>query len=184
MPQAARRRDRGRRTVAFAIRCFAAALFVASLAPAGAASAHHACDFYRQLERRCGCAGAENYFGSYGARHCERFMHAAGWSAAGLRWRDRTLACLKSELTRFVANTRGCGCAQVKAFAFASHARCYTAQPASACRLPLSDIRRIYGLVDAADLFDPLGMGQTLAITFACVRQNGDAGARPDSPVP
>ena len=109
----------------------------------------------------------------------------AGWSPAGLRWRDRTLACLKGELSGFLARSRGgCGCADVKAFAFASHARCYTAQPASACRLPLADIARIYSLVDASDLFDPLGMRQTLAITFACVWQNGNAEARPDSAGP
>jgi hypothetical protein len=56
--------------------------------------------------------------------------------------------------------------------------------PTSACRLPLSDIARIYSLVDASNLFDPLGLRQTLAITFACVRQNGDAGARPDGAGP
>ena len=68
----------------------------------------------------------------------------------------------------------------MKAFAFSSHARCYTAQPASACRLPLADIARIYSLVDASDLFDPLGLRQTLAITLACVWQNGNAGAVPE----
>ena len=35
--------------------------------------------------------------------------------------------------------------------------------------------------VDASDLFDPLGIRQTLVITFACVRQNRDAGARLDA---
>ncbi len=159
--------------------CLAILLSVATLlGTAHAAPAPRACDLYRQLERRCHCPAADNYFGNYGRKYCERFMQA-GWSPAGLRWRDRTLACLKGELTRFLAHARGCGCADVKAFAFASHARCYTAQPASACRLPLSDIARIYSLVDAADLFDPLGMRQTLAITFACVWQNGDAGAMP-----
>jgi hypothetical protein len=152
------------------------------LGTAHAAPAPHACDLYRALEQRCHCPPADNYFGSYGRKYCERFMASTGWSAAGLRWRDRTAACLTGELTRFLAHARGCGCADVKAFAFESHARCYTAQPASACRLPLADIARIYGLVDAGDLFDPLGMRQTLAITFACVRQNGDAGARPDGP--
>ena len=144
-----------------------------------AQAAPRACELYRQLERRCDCP-ANNYFGSYGRKYCERFMLSAGWSPAGLRWRDRTAACLTAELTRFLPRARGCGCADVKAFAFESHARCYTAQPASACKLPLSDIARIYSLVDAADLFDPLGMRQTLAITFACVRQNGDAGAVPE----
>jgi hypothetical protein len=156
----------------------AVALFTATLSvPADAAP--RACDLYRQLERRCHCP-ANNYFADYGRKYCERFMQSAGWSAAGLRWRDRAAACLKGELTRFVAQARGCSCAEVKAFAFESHARCYTAQPASACRLPLSDIAHIYSLVDASDLFDPLGMRQSLAITLTCAWQNGNAGAVPD----
>lgn len=180
MPQAARRGGRRR---GLAIRLPAVALFAAMLAGAAqAASVHRACDLYRQLERRCGCHGADDYFGSYGVKYCERFMRSSGWSPAGLRWRDRTLVCLKGELARFLAHTRGCGCADVKVFAFGSHVRCYAAMPASACRLPLSDIRRIYNLVDAADLFDPLGVRQTLAITFACAWQNRDAGAWPDAP--
>ena len=140
----------------------------------------HACDLYRELDRRCGCA--DNYFGGYGEKYCERFMRAGGWSAAGLRWRGQTLACLKDELRHFLTRAQGCSCATVKSFAFDSHARCYTRQPASVCRLPLSDIAHIYALVDAADLIAPLGSRQTLAITLACVWQNGDAGARPDGP--
>ena len=179
MPQAARRRGRAvAATVTLTV-----ALFAAMLA-APAQSAPRACDLYRQLERRCHCPAADNYFGNYGRKYCERFMQSPGWSPAGLRWRDRTLACLKGELSGFLAHARNCGCADVKAFAFSSHARCYTAQPASACRLPLSDIARIYSLVDASDLFDPLGMRQTLAITFACVWQNGNAGARPEGAGP
>ena len=176
MPQASRRGGRGHLTAA--VRCLIVMLFAAW---AGAAqAAPRACDIYRALERRCGCAAGDNYFGNYGRKYCERFMQSAGWSPAGLRWRDRAAACLRTELTGFLAHARGCGCADVKAFAFASHARCYTAQPASACRLPLSDIARIYRFVDAADLFDPAGLRQSLAIAFACVRQNGNAGARGD----
>lgn len=154
--------------------CWLAAL----IAPAQAAP--RTCDLYRQLERRCHCPAADNYVANYGRKYCERFMASAGWSPAGLRWRDRAAACLAGELRGFLAHARSCACADVKAFAFASHARCYTAQPASACKLPLSDIARIYRLVDASDLFDPLGMRQSLAITLTCAWQNGDAGARPD----
>jgi hypothetical protein len=150
-------------------------------APAGAARTQ-ACDLYRALDRRCGCAGADNYFGGYGVKYCERFMRSTGWSPAGLRWRAQTLACLKQELRHFLARGQGCDCTRVNAFAFDSHARCYTRQQTSVCRLPLSDIAHIYALVDAADLIAPQASRQTLAITLACVRQNGDAGARPDGP--
>jgi len=147
---------------------------------AAQAGPHHACDLYRQLDRRCGCTGAEHYFLQYGAKYCERFLETQGWSAVGLRWRDRTLACLKGELSRHLA--RSCDCAGVRALAFESHARCYTQLPLSVCRLPLSDVARIYRIVDAADLVDPLGARQVLGITLACVWQNRNAGARPELP--
>lgn len=182
MPQAARRRDGERRELKRAI----AGLVALAAALTSAASAQtaplHACDLYRTLDRRCGCAGSDNYFRGYGEKYCERFMRSTGWSAAGLRWRARTLACLQGELRSFLGRAHGCDCASVKAFAFDSHARCYTRQPASVCRLPLSDLARIYALVDMGDLLAPLGSRQTLAITLACVWQNGDATARPEGP--
>jgi hypothetical protein len=187
MPQAARHRDGGLLTGA-AIRGLVAAILTATLAANSAQArpaASRACDLYRQLDRRCGCTGT-NYFRDYGEKYCERFVRAAGWSPAGLRWRARTLTCLQNDLRQFLARQifarqgEGCGCAEVKTFAFESHARCYTQLPASVCRLPLADISRIYALVDGADLIDPSGSRQTLAITLACVWQNRNAGARPD----
>jgi hypothetical protein len=157
-----------------------AAALAASLAPAQALTASRACDLYRQLDRRCGCTGT-NYFRDYGEKYCERFVRSTGWSPAGMRWRARTLLCLQHDLRQFLARAAdGCNCAAVQAFAFESHARCYTQLPASVCRLPLSDIGRIYQLVDGIDLIAPLGSRQTLAITLSCVWQNGSAGARPD----
>src|SRR5882724_811390 len=168
MPQAARRRDGAashlkRNPIDFVAAALAAAFVStsvvvstsAAVAAPVAAERSHACDLYRVLDRRCGCAAADNYFGGYGEKYCERFMRSGGWSAAGLRWRAQTLACLKDELRHFLAGAPGCRCATVKTFAFDSHARCYTRQPASVCRLPLSDIARIYALVDGADLIAP-----------------------------
>jgi hypothetical protein len=189
MPQAARRRDGAasllkRIPISRAAAVLAAAVVWVSAAEAAGtrAAPAHACDLYRELDRRCGCAGADDYFRGYGEKYCERFMRSTGWSAAGLRWRAQTLACLKDDLRHFLKRASGCSCASVKAFAFDSHARCYTRKPSSVCRLPLSDIAHIYALVDAPDLIAPLGSRQTLAITLACVWQNGDAGARPDLP--
>jgi hypothetical protein len=142
------------------------------------------CAFYRALDKRCGCAGADHYFLQYGERYCTRFMRAV-WSPAGVRWRDRTLACLRDELRRHVAASHGrCDCAAIKSFAFDSYARCYTQQAASVCRLPLADLARIYALIDPGDLLDPAGSRQVLAVALSCVRQNGNAGARPDNPTP
>jgi hypothetical protein len=187
MPQAARRGAGARSHVKRAPSWLAAAaLAVAVIGAPAAASAQTArtaaCDLYRALDRRCGCS-ADDYLRGYGEKYCERFMRATGWSPAGLRWRNQTLVCLTNELRQFLARRQGCDCAAVKTFAFDSHARCYTRQPSSVCRLPLSDIARIYALVDAADLIAPLGSRQALAITLACVWQNGHAGARPEGPL-
>jgi hypothetical protein len=188
MPQAARHRDGGLLSGAAVL---VAAILTATLTPAsapaqGRPATSRACDLYRQLDRRCGCTGT-NYFRDYGEKYCERFVRAAGWSPAGMRWRARTLTCLQNDLRQFLARRifgrqgEGCGSAEVKTFAFESHARCYTQLPASVCRLPLTDISLIYALVDGADLIDPVGSRQTLAITLACAWQNGNAGARPDA---
>lgn len=193
MPQAARRGDRRRiggrasaPNLRWGIICglIVAALVAISLEPARAQSPtlHRACDLYRQLDRRCACARADNYFRDYGQKYCERFLASTGWSRAGLQWRDRTLTCLKNELRRHVTRARGCDCAAIRAFAFESHARCYTQRAESVCRLPLSDLGRINRIVDAADAI--YGSPQTLAITLACVWQNGNAEARPDRPGP
>jgi hypothetical protein len=116
---------------------------------ASAQATHDACVVYRQLDRQCHCAGADHYFLSYGEKYCERFMRTSGWSPAGVRWRDRTMACLARELRTHVGQRRhGCDCATIKSFAFESHARCYTQQPFSACKLPLADLALIYRAID------------------------------------
>jgi hypothetical protein len=158
-----------------------AVLLTAGAADARFARAPSSCGLYAQLDRRCGCAGADDYLLGYGRKYCERVLRSAGWSAAGLRWRDRTLSCLKAELAHELAtSSRACDCAKIRAFAFDSHVRCYTAKPASVCALPLSDIRKIYQIIDARDLVGPAGVKQMLGVTLSCVWQNGNAGARPD----
>jgi hypothetical protein len=37
------------------------------------------CDVYSQLERRCHCGSAENYFLGYGRKYCERSLAETGW---------------------------------------------------------------------------------------------------------
>src|SRR5437660_854930 len=103
MPQAARHRDGERShlkriSVACLVAACAAALSWAAAAAPAKTTQLHACDLYRALDRRCGCAGSENYLSGYGEKYCERFMRATGWSPAGLRWRAQTLACLQGEL--------------------------------------------------------------------------------------
>ena len=40
----------------------------------------------------------------------------------------------------------------------------------------------IYRTLDMADLLDPDSSGQALGITLSCIRENGNAEARPDLP--
>jgi len=168
----------------FAVSAVLVAALACSGAQAGAIRAPaSACHLYAELDRRCGCGGSENYFLNYGQRYCERVLHATGWSPAGLRWRDHALSCLKNELARELGKSpRQCDCARIRAFAFDSHVRCYTLKPASVCALPPSDVRKIYQIIDTADLIEPLGVRQVLGVALSCVWQNGNAGARPDDP--
>jgi hypothetical protein len=130
------------------------------------------CNVYNELNRSCDCAGQDNYLLSYGRKYCERFLNATGWSPAGSQWRDRTLTCLQNALVQHLATTsRTCDCKRIKEFAFETHIRCYTQQAASVCRLPLSDLSKIYGIIDAADLLDPDGIRQLLNIARACIAQ-------------
>jgi len=158
--------------------------FVAATSNASAQATNGACAVYRQFDRQCHCAGADHYFLNYGRKYCERFMRTTGWSPAGARWRDRTMACLSRELRAHITRRRqGCDCATIKAFAFESHARCYTHRPLSACALPLSDVALIYRAVDAADLLAPEGLRQAIGIMLSCIWQNGNAQGRSDIPM-
>ena len=193
MPQAARcgdvrrgviidcRKGRHTRTLIIGFLSFA---FVGAASNVSAQATHHACAVYRQFDRQCHCAGADHYFLSYGEKYCERFMRTTGWSQAGARWRDRTMACLARELRAHIGQRRqGCDCPTIKPSAFESHARCYTHQPSLACKLPLSDIALICRVVDAGDLLGPEGSHQALGITLSCIWQNGNAQARPEIPM-
>lgn len=131
------------------------------------------CDVYSQFERRCHCADAGNYFLAYGRKYCERALAEAGWSQAGTLWRNRTLLCLQRALYEAIPKHRAqrCDCQQIKRFAFETHVRCYTQQPTSVCRLPLSDWLTAYRVIDANDLLSEDGTRQILAITQTCLGQ-------------
>ena len=64
-----------------------------------------------------------------------------------------------------------------------SRARCRTRKPASG-RLALSDLGRIDRIVDRADVIGRYASRPRLAITLACVWQNGNAEARPTALAP
>ena len=131
------------------------------------------CELYDKLAERCTCKGSDDYLLGYGRKYCERFLHSTDWSAAGTKWRDSTLVCLQRSLLRALAHTRqrACDCEKIRNIAWQTHARCYTQPLTSVCRLPLSDLRKIYGIVDASDLLAPSGISQIFAIAGVCIRQ-------------
>jgi hypothetical protein len=131
------------------------------------------CDFYDQLDKQCGCREADQYFVSYGRRYCERFLNSTGWTAAGNKWRDRTLVCLQDTLARGIMRTNGgaCDCKRAKDIAWQTHVQCYTQSSASVCKLPVSDLARIYGIIDVWDLLSPYGISQFFSIAKACLQR-------------
>jgi len=131
------------------------------------------CALYDRLDRQCGCKGTDEYFVSYGRRYCQRFLRSSGWTSAGTRWRDQTLVCLQQSLSRAMHQDAAhvCSCQNTRDIAWQSHVRCYTQASASVCRLPLSDLLKIYSIIDAADLLNPFGFSQVLAIANTCLTQ-------------
>jgi hypothetical protein len=131
------------------------------------------CNAYDDFERRCHCAGAENYFLGYGRKYCQRSLAETGWSAAGTLWRNRTLLCLQRALHDAMPRHRAqrCDCQQIKRFAFETHVRCYTQLPTSICLLPMSDWLIAYRIIDAGDLLSDDGTRQIFAITQTCLGQ-------------
>jgi hypothetical protein len=126
------------------------------------------CAPYDQLERQCRCRGSDGYLVAYGRRYCDRSLHATGWTPAGERWRDQTLVCLQRSLAREISRHGRCDCANVREIAWKSHVQCYTQAAASVCSLPLSDLLKIYAIIDSLDLLSPYGFSQMLAIMNVC----------------
>ena len=131
------------------------------------------CAFYNRLEQQCNCNGTDGYFIAYGLRYCERFLKSTGWTPAGTKWRDQTLICLQQSLSPALPQgpSAACDCQNARNIAWQTHVRCYTEASASVCRLPLSDLLKIYSIIDAPDLLSPYGFSQVLAIAKTCLRE-------------
>ncbi|MFB6451227.1 hypothetical protein [Bradyrhizobium tunisiense] len=146
-----------------------------------ASTPHPSCGVYQTcFEATCKCEKSQYpYFISYGKKYCERFLASTSWTAAGAKWRDKTLLCLQERIVPVLPDSPGwCDCKSLKATAFQIHVACYTQPGTSVCDLGKSDWWTILKIVDARDLFvDPDGRAQMLAVAKIC------AGNRPDGPV-
>ena len=118
-------------------------------------SARPSCNVYdRCFERMCRCEQtADRYFISYGKKYCQRFLESIELSAAGRRWRDKTLVCLQESIVPHLPSNAGqCNCGELKTIAFQAHVACYTQPDASICDLGLDDWLKIRAIIDDEDL--------------------------------
>jgi hypothetical protein len=118
-------------------------------------SAKPSCAVYSDcFERTCNCeATPDRYFISYGQKYCQRFLGTDRLSAAGNRWREKTLVCLQEKIVPHLPTNSGkCDCGSLKRLAIASHVECYTQPGASICDLGPEDWKEIYNIVDREDM--------------------------------
>jgi hypothetical protein len=59
----------------------------------------------------------------------------------------------------------------MKNFAFQTHVKCYTQESASVCRLPISDLGKIFSIIDLEDLVSFDGLSQIIGILNICIKQ-------------
>jgi hypothetical protein len=151
----------------------AAWLLLGGAAEAATSRPALSCGLYERLNRSCGCNGTDGYLTGFGLRYCNRFLNATGWTPAGARWRDQTLTCLQQALIRKLPRlpNGACDCEKLREAAWQTHVECYTQPSASFCELPLSDIRKIYDIIDLGDLLSHHGASQFFAIAGACMQR-------------
>ena len=139
------------------------------------------CSVYTQcFAKYCPCSGDTEYFETYGAKYCQRFLDNANFSAEGKKWREKTLICLQETIVpRLDISTHPvCNCGTMKKFAFDSHVACYTQKDASICALPMADVNEIRKVVDIADTFSSEGWKQMAAVARICEVTAPDDGRR------
>lgn len=158
--------------------CFSLTATTAFGQPACRTEDSNSCDVYTKcIEENCRCNATQwKYPASFGHKYCVRFSGESRFSQLGKQWRDKTLACLKEEISRAYVNNQGppCNCERIHKAAIASHTKCYTSAP-SFCLLSDDDIRRIARIVDAAD-FALLGASGAVEVAdtwFQCFLQVG-----------
>lgn len=112
------------------------------------------CSFYSNcMESKIPC-GPKGYSLGYGGKYCEKFKeNHSSFSAAGQEWIWDVMSCLQNRLVPVLNEQPLLTCANLKTFAFESHASCYTAKGNSVCSLPPSDWSRLLWII-RRELFD------------------------------
>ncbi|MDO8586988.1 MAG: DUF4157 domain-containing protein [Armatimonadota bacterium] len=123
-----------------------------------------ACEFYRCREANSGYSlGPRGYYIGYGLKYCRRFSDRLRptLSSAGQNWLDQTRYCLMEHVHHNVP--RDADARTVMRSAFDSHPPCYVR--GGICFLPISDLERIVGIIDPADM----ELAQTLKTGISCI---------------
>ncbi|UOF00418.1 hypothetical protein [Bdellovibrio reynosensis] len=129
------------------------------------------CGFYRScVETKYNCGG-QGYPIAYGEKYCERFLSLTykDLSLKGIQWRDATLVCLQNQISNLLYssnNVRTCG--DLKAFAFDTHAGCYTQKGNSICDLSYDEMTTIGNTVDVGDVMTINGVSQIFSVLKTC----------------
>lgn len=151
-----------------------------------ASTAELSCNVYPScFAKYCNCTGSpDEYLLQYGKRYCDRFLAATGWTAAGQKWRDRTLRCLQERIVPNLSITdppTQCDCKEMRGIAFKTHVECYVgdkAQPDSFCQLPTSDLNKIRTIVEPKDAFGSKEARQQFAaVAEVCIPVRAEAEA-------
>jgi hypothetical protein len=140
------------------------------------------CTVYEScFSKYCSCKGDPNeYFETYGAKYCKRFLEEIKFSPIGEKWRNSTLICLQEAIVPKldISDKPVCDCSSMKKYAFESHVACYTKPGASICDLPFEDVKKISKVIDMADIFSSEGWQQMKQVTKICEKTSPDDGRR------
>jgi hypothetical protein len=132
------------------------------------------CAFYSQCLETAFPCGESGYAIGYGEKYCSRYDVEAGFSAAGVVWRNAVLHCLQEKLVPLLSETSTLTCDGVTTFAFDSHPGCYTAGP-SICFLPPGDVYNVVKTIDGQDILSLRSAKQMAAVAGTCILQLGGA---------
>ena len=132
------------------------------------------CAFYSQCLESAFPCGESGYAIGYGEKYCSRYDVEAGFSAAGVVWRNAVLHCLQEKLVPLLEETSTLTCDGVTTFAFDSHPGCYTEGP-SICFLPPGDVYNVVKTIDGQDLLSLRSAKQMAAVAGTCLVQLGGA---------
>ncbi len=130
------------------------------------------CIFYSDcLEKAIPC-GNDGYALGFGLLFCSKFMEQIQkFSPQGREWVQGVALCLQKALLPKVC--AGASCDEIKSFAIASHAKCYTSPGSgpSICKIPKSDWVFVLFIIKNK-VFDPSVLKTMYEVAKTCVFHN------------